>query len=134
MRNLQAFLVVLSLWGCSSPARTTADSHLGGKANPGESLVAEILNEHGFLPPVSLRGESGVAWMVSARPVEGKGTCIDRIAVRTGPAGEPPTVELHRFVRGPSDWAQVGFLLDGDRADEEGRIRQEIVSQVNLTR
>ena len=113
-------LALLALAGCAGLARdATVDDRAG--------YVAEVLHAHGFAPPMSVRTADSSVWIIGSRPGETNARMVDLIVVRLSDHALTPTVEIRRYVQGPTDWAILGTLLGGDETTDEARsIRDEL--------
>lgn len=110
-------LALLVLAGC---AATSPEPASDGRY----AEVAGVLDAHGFAPPACARAADSSTWIVSSRPGRPAGS-VERVVVRLPRHAAPATVEIRRYVRGPTDWAIVGPLLGGDETAAEARAMRD---------
>ena len=105
-------LALLVLGGCATVVLEPAsdDRH---------DDVMSILRAHGFAPPTSVRAADSSIWIVSSRPCKPKSRSVEHVIVRLPGRAVTPTVEIRRYVQGPTDWAVAGSLLGGDETAAE---------------
>ena len=100
-------LALLLLAGCATVAPEPA-------SDDRYDDVMSVLRAHGFAPPMSVRAVDSSIWIVSSRPGKPQSRSVERVIVRLPGHAVTPTVEMRRYVQGPTDWASVGALLGGD--------------------
>ena len=59
---------------------------------------------------------------------------MERIIVRLPGHAATPTVEIRRYVRGPTDWAILGALLGGDELTAEAHAIHDDLKQLSLSK
>ena len=107
-------LALLVLAGCSTiPPEPASDDRYED--------VLNVLGAHGFAPPTTVRAADSSIWIVSSRPGKPMSRSVERVIVRLSGHAATPTVEIRRYVQGPTDWAIIGSLLGGDETVAEAR-------------
>jgi hypothetical protein len=88
-----------------------------------ESVVRQVLDAHGFVPPFFIAGPDGVRWGISTRP--GSDREVVMASVKMAPERKI-SVELMLYAHVGSTWALVGHLFRGVIDQEAKEMNKQI--------